>query len=105
MSVASRYHDCTGVRRARTASIARDGDFLDLGATASRDLGEALAEDAGDADDGPVAGLEEVDERHLHPRASGAGDGECDLVRRAEHLSEHRADLVEERDEGWVEVA
>jgi hypothetical protein len=61
-------------------------------------------EEAVDADDDHVAGTDEVDEGGLHPGRAGAGHRERESVGRRPHGPKPVAGLVEQGDEGGVEV-
>ena len=81
------------------------GDDGDLGAGAGGHLGDAVAEVAADADDGAVAGLEQVHDGGFHAAGAGAGGGEGDLVPGAEDLPHHLLAFIHDADELGVEVA
>ena len=68
-------------------------------------LGDALAKVAADADDGAVAGLEQVHDGRFHAAGAGAGGGEGDVVGGAEDAPHHRLALVHDAHEFGVEVA
>ncbi len=63
-------------------------DAAYLASAAPGDLGQALAEVAGHANEHPVARHYGVHERCLHARCARAGDGESDLVAREERAAQ-----------------
>ena len=79
-------------------------DTHDLGAAATRDLAHPLTEHAVDADNGLVARLDEVDEARLHAGGAGAADRQRQRVRGPKDRAQAIADLVEHREEVWIEV-
>ena len=82
-----------------------DLDGGDLRAGPLGDILHPLAEDAGDADEHLVAGLDQVDHAGLHAGRAGAADGEGQRFWRLEDGLEHLADVVEDLQELRVEVA
>ncbi len=65
----------------------------------------ARAEDAVDADDHFVAGLDEIGSDAFHARHAGAADGEGERVLRAKDLAEHLAGLVHDGEILRIKVA
>ena len=69
------------------------------------DIGHASAENAVDPDYGFIAGLKEVHETKLHPRAARAADGKGYFVPRQEDLAQHDFDFIHHLHERRVQVA
>ncbi len=87
-------------------SIAPCGlDGVDGSAAAFHHVLHAGAEDTVDADDGFVAGLEEVRGDAFHAGHAGAADGEGEGVLRAEDLAEHGAGFVHDLEVLRIEMA
>ena len=80
-------------------------DAHDLGAHAGGDVAHALAEQAVDADDDHVAGLDEVDEGGLHAAGAGGRQRQGAGVLGAPQGAQSGADLVHLGDELGVQVA
>ena len=87
----------------RPPELALDADHL--GAGAGQRAREPLAEHARDAADDPVAGVDEVHDRRLHPGAAGAGQRQRGAAVRGERLAQEDLRLVHDRGEGRVHRA
>ena len=79
-------------------------DAHDVGTAAARDFAHPVAEHAVRADDGGVAGLEQVDEAGLHAGRAGAAHREGQRVVGAEDGAQARHRLVHDREELGVHV-
>ena len=64
----------------------------------------APAEDTIDANQGMISGLEEIYQTGLHSRAAGSREGEGKAILGAEEDAEILLHLVEEFEEGWIEM-
>ena len=78
---------------------------LDLGPGATGDVDHAAAEDAVDADEHVVAGLDQVDDDGFHAGRAGAGDGQGHGVGGLEDVAQEGLHPVHQADEVGVEVA
>ena len=80
---------------------------LDLrhdGAGPCRDVGHSTAENAVDANEHAVAGLDQVDDARLHAGTSCAADGQRQLVARAKDGPQHPLCFVHDSEEIGIEV-
>ena len=80
-------------------------DGVNSGSATLHDVLHASTEDAVEADDGLVAGFEEIDRESFHASHAGAGDGESHLVFRLINLAKHLAGFVHDLDILRIEVA
>jgi hypothetical protein len=102
-----RAHPCDGLgHQALVEGGARLGlDAVDAGAGPGGHLAHAPAEDAGHPDHGVVPGLHQVHEAGLHAGAAGGREGERHAVAGSEQAPEPLLYLVEDGEEGRVEVS
>ncbi len=87
----------------RAAPVGLDLD--DVGAGAAQLVGHAHAEQPVDAADDAVAGVDEVRDERLHPRAAGPGDRQGRDVLGLEGLAHEPDRLAHDRREGGIHVA
>jgi len=87
----------------RLAPLVLDGDHL--GAGAAGHVGHPAAEHPVDGDHGPVAGLEEVHDRRLHPGGARRGQRDAGVIGGAHQPLQGGLDVLHQRLELGVEVA